>query len=169
MPIDISQESIAYHGMLLPKNEVGYDAVGGLDMQIQQIRELVELPLTRPDLYQHFGASDPALLAGSLANVGAQACSRLMASSSTVRPARARHFSLPPSPPLSTSLSSPSPVHHSLRPFTARLSRNYARSLKRQRAHRPAKGASSSSTRLTLWRRSEKMRERWSEGSWRRC
>lgn len=38
---------------------VGYEAVGGLDRHIVQIRELVELPLTRPDLYRHFGMKPP--------------------------------------------------------------------------------------------------------------
>ena len=33
--------------------------MGGLDRHIAQIRELVELPLTRPDLYAHFGLSAP--------------------------------------------------------------------------------------------------------------
>ena len=37
----------------------GYEAVGGLDRHIAQIRELVELPLTRPDLYSHFGLTPP--------------------------------------------------------------------------------------------------------------
>jgi AAA family ATPase len=32
-----------------------YTAVGGLDKQISQIRDLVDIPLTRPDLFQHFG------------------------------------------------------------------------------------------------------------------
>lgn len=39
--------------------EVGYDAIGGLESQIEQIRELVELPLTRPELYSHFGLTPP--------------------------------------------------------------------------------------------------------------
>jgi hypothetical protein len=39
------------------RHESGYEAIGGLDAQIAQIRELVELPLTRPDLYAHFGLS----------------------------------------------------------------------------------------------------------------
>lgn len=38
---------------------IGYEAVGGLDRHIAQIRELVELPLTRPDLYRHFGMKPP--------------------------------------------------------------------------------------------------------------
>ncbi|PLW34742.1 hypothetical protein PCANC_10443 [Puccinia coronata f. sp. avenae] len=35
--------------------QVGYDAIGGLEAQVEQIREMVELPLTRPELYSHFG------------------------------------------------------------------------------------------------------------------
>lgn len=37
----------------------GYDAVGGLDRHIASIRELVELPLTRPELYAHFSLKPP--------------------------------------------------------------------------------------------------------------
>lgn len=39
----------------------GYEAIGGMDAQIEQIRELVEWPLTRPELYNHFGRSLPLL------------------------------------------------------------------------------------------------------------
>lgn len=35
----------------------GYEAIGGMEAQIEQIRELVEWPLTRPELYNHFGES----------------------------------------------------------------------------------------------------------------
>lgn len=42
-----------------PGLPVGYENVGGLDKHIAQIRELVELPLTRPDLYRHFGMTPP--------------------------------------------------------------------------------------------------------------
>ncbi|THH05291.1 hypothetical protein EW146_g9942 [Bondarzewia mesenterica] len=34
-----------------------YSSVGGLDKQIAQIRDLIEIPLTRPDLFRHFGES----------------------------------------------------------------------------------------------------------------
>ncbi|KAF7798284.1 hypothetical protein EIP86_009503 [Pleurotus ostreatoroseus] len=34
-----------------------YSNVGGLDKQIAQIRDLVELPLTRPELFRHLGSS----------------------------------------------------------------------------------------------------------------
>lgn len=40
-------------------NQASYDRIGGLAPQIQLIRELVELPLTRPQLYQHFGMAPP--------------------------------------------------------------------------------------------------------------
>lgn len=44
----------------LTRDEVGYDIVGGLDAQVEQIRDLVELPLTRPELYSHFGNGPPS-------------------------------------------------------------------------------------------------------------
>ena len=34
-----------------------YASVGGLDKQIAQIRDLIEIPLTRPELFRQFGAS----------------------------------------------------------------------------------------------------------------
>ncbi|KAM0788531.1 hypothetical protein ACM66B_001659 [Microbotryomycetes sp. NB124-2] len=37
----------------------GYESVGGMSSQIDQIRELVEWPLTRPELYTHFGLKPP--------------------------------------------------------------------------------------------------------------
>lgn len=37
------------------KPDVTYADVGGLDMQKQEIREAVELPLTHTDLYQQIG------------------------------------------------------------------------------------------------------------------
>ncbi|KAL5532604.1 SPATA5 [Sanghuangporus sanghuang] len=37
----------------------GYASVGGLDRQISQIRDLIEIPLTRPDLFRHFGLKPP--------------------------------------------------------------------------------------------------------------
>ncbi|TFY59854.1 hypothetical protein EVG20_g7635, partial [Dentipellis fragilis] len=36
-----------------------YSLVGGLDKQIAQIRDLIEIPLTRPDLFRHFGLKPP--------------------------------------------------------------------------------------------------------------
>lgn len=39
--------------------DVHYQDIGGLDMQKQEIREAVELPLTHPDLYQQIGIDPP--------------------------------------------------------------------------------------------------------------
>lgn len=36
-----------------------YSSVGGLDKQIAQIRDLIEIPLTRPELFRYFGLSKP--------------------------------------------------------------------------------------------------------------
>ena len=36
-----------------------YDDVGGLDAQIQEIKEAVELPLTHPELYEDIGIKPP--------------------------------------------------------------------------------------------------------------
>ena len=38
-------------------NSAAYSAIGGLDKEITQIRDLIEIPLTRPDLFRHFGGS----------------------------------------------------------------------------------------------------------------
>ncbi|KAI5474649.1 ribosome biogenesis factor recycling AAA family ATPase [Pseudohyphozyma bogoriensis] len=37
----------------------GYEAIGGMEAQIEQIREMVEWPLTKPELYRHFGLRPP--------------------------------------------------------------------------------------------------------------
>lgn len=39
-----------------------YASVGGLGKQIEAIRDLLEIPLTRPELFRHFGthSSPPA-------------------------------------------------------------------------------------------------------------
>ncbi|KAI0051505.1 AAA family ATPase [Auriscalpium vulgare] len=36
-----------------------YTSVGGLDKQISQIRDLIDIPLKRPDLFRHFGLKPP--------------------------------------------------------------------------------------------------------------
>jgi AAA family ATPase len=40
-------------GDVSPKD--AYASVGGLDTQVQQVRDLLEIPLTRPDLFRHYG------------------------------------------------------------------------------------------------------------------
>ncbi|OBZ71344.1 ATPase family gene 2 protein [Grifola frondosa] len=47
-----------------------YSSVGGLEKQIAQIRDLIEIPLTRPDLFRHFGLKPPR---GILLHAHAQA------------------------------------------------------------------------------------------------
>jgi len=43
------------------KPDVTYADVGGLDMQKQEIREAVELPLTQFDLYKQIGKTTPGV------------------------------------------------------------------------------------------------------------
>ncbi len=51
---------------VIEKPEVTYDDIGGLEKQIREIRETVELPLLRPELYKKVGIDPPkgVLLAG---------------------------------------------------------------------------------------------------------
>ena len=41
------------------KPDVSYKDIGGMDVQKQEIREAVELPLTQPELYQQIGIDPP--------------------------------------------------------------------------------------------------------------
>ena len=51
---------------VIERPEVTYDDIGGLEKQIREIRETVELPLLRPELYRKVGIDPPkgVLLAG---------------------------------------------------------------------------------------------------------
>ncbi len=51
---------------IIEKPNVTYDDIGGLDKQIREIREAVELPLLKPELYKKVGIEPPkgVLLAG---------------------------------------------------------------------------------------------------------
>jgi len=44
---------------LVEAPDVSYDQVGGLDSQIQEIKETVELPLTNPGLFEDIGIEPP--------------------------------------------------------------------------------------------------------------
>jgi proteasome regulatory subunit len=44
---------------LVEAPDVSYDQVGGLDSQIQEIKETVELPLTRPEIFEQIGIEPP--------------------------------------------------------------------------------------------------------------
>lgn len=41
------------------KDNIGYDSIGGLDKQLGQIREMVELPLRHPQLFANLGIKPP--------------------------------------------------------------------------------------------------------------
>lgn len=71
------------------KPDVTYADVGGLDMQKQEIREAVELPLTHFDLYKQIGRYMVFLLVRALLKIN-QASTHLAVSFSTVLPALAR-------------------------------------------------------------------------------
>ncbi|KAJ6584862.1 P-loop containing nucleoside triphosphate hydrolase protein, partial [Mycena capillaripes] len=46
--------------VLAQENEnTAYDSVGGLNKQIAEIRDLLEIPLTRPELFRYFGLKPP--------------------------------------------------------------------------------------------------------------
>ena len=36
-----------------------YDVVGGLDKQIQEIKEVIELPIKHPELFEALGVAQP--------------------------------------------------------------------------------------------------------------
>lgn len=55
---DNSQESKT-RGIESGVSPDAYSSVGGLDKQISQIRDLIDLPLTRPELFLHLGAWYP--------------------------------------------------------------------------------------------------------------
>ncbi|MDR0522841.1 MAG: CDC48 family AAA ATPase [Candidatus Methanoplasma sp.] len=43
----------------LRRNMVTYDSIGGLGAEIKHIREMIELPLKRPELFEHMGITPP--------------------------------------------------------------------------------------------------------------
>jgi 26S proteasome regulatory subunit T3 len=45
--------------MLDEKPDVSYSDIGGMDMQKQEMREAVELPLTHHELYKQIGIDPP--------------------------------------------------------------------------------------------------------------
>jgi proteasome regulatory subunit len=70
--VALNQQSLAIVGALPPSKDptvygmeiietpnVTYDDIGGLDFQIQELRETVELPLLKPELFQRVGIEPP--------------------------------------------------------------------------------------------------------------
>ena len=39
--------------------DASYDMVGGLDKQIQEIKEVIELPIKHPELFEALGVAQP--------------------------------------------------------------------------------------------------------------
>jgi len=70
--VALNQQSLAIVGALPPSKDptvygmeiietptVSYDDIGGLDAQIQELRETVELPLLKPELFKRVGIEPP--------------------------------------------------------------------------------------------------------------
>ncbi|HEX7514961.1 MAG TPA: proteasome-activating nucleotidase [archaeon] len=70
--VALNQQSLAIVGALPPSKDptvygmeiietptVSYDDIGGLDAQIQELRETVELPLLKPELFKQVGIEPP--------------------------------------------------------------------------------------------------------------
>ncbi|MBN4049113.1 proteasome-activating nucleotidase [archaeon AH-315-M20] len=57
--IPISRKFNIESFVIVEKPKVSWNDVGGLDMQIQEIKEVVELPLKKPELFKKVGISPP--------------------------------------------------------------------------------------------------------------
>jgi proteasome regulatory subunit len=57
--LDRSLDARAKIMELMEAPDVTYDQIGGLESQIQEIRETVELPLTNPEIFQEIGIEPP--------------------------------------------------------------------------------------------------------------
>ncbi|EPS95567.1 hypothetical protein FOMPIDRAFT_1043545 [Fomitopsis schrenkii] len=56
---DTDDETSLGKGIECDADPNAYSAVGGLEKQIAQIRDLIDIPLTRPELFRHFGLKPP--------------------------------------------------------------------------------------------------------------
>ena len=59
---------------MVQKPDVNYDTVGGLDEQIMQVREAIELPLEKPELFKRVGIEPPK----GILLVGPPGCGKTM-------------------------------------------------------------------------------------------
>ncbi|MCJ7444667.1 MAG: proteasome-activating nucleotidase [Methanotrichaceae archaeon] len=57
--LDRSLDARAKIMVLIEAPDVAYDQIGGLDNQIQEIKETVELPLTKPEIFREIGIEPP--------------------------------------------------------------------------------------------------------------
>ncbi|KAI8986118.1 AAA family ATPase [Trametes punicea] len=58
-PTETTANVAAEHAVERGVSADAYASVGGLDKQIAQIRDLIEIPLTRPELFRQFGLKPP--------------------------------------------------------------------------------------------------------------
>jgi len=58
-PLPSSRDPAVFGMEVLEAPQVVYAQIGGLDSQISEVREIVELPLKRPDLFQSVGIETP--------------------------------------------------------------------------------------------------------------
>ena len=54
-----SKDPIVYGMEIIDSPNVSYDDIGGLESQIQEVRETVELPLLKPELFERVGIEPP--------------------------------------------------------------------------------------------------------------
>jgi len=54
-----SKDPIVYGMEIIDSPNISYDDIGGLESQIQEIRETVELPLLKPELFERVGIEPP--------------------------------------------------------------------------------------------------------------
>jgi proteasome regulatory subunit len=59
---------------LIDRPEISYDNIGGLDEQVEQIREAIELPLEKPELFKKVGIEPPT----GVLLVGPPGCGKTM-------------------------------------------------------------------------------------------
>jgi 26S proteasome regulatory subunit T3 len=92
------------------KPDVTYDDIGGMDMQKQEMREAVELPLQMPELYQQIGIDPPrgVLMYGP---PGTGACARRAARRSARGGGVVATLLVPPPQPLYTAHALPRSAH----------------------------------------------------------
>ena len=72
------------------KPDVSYADIGGMDMQKQEMREAVELPLSHFDLYKQIGIDPPR----GVLMYGPPGCGKTMLAKATAREAGARFINL---------------------------------------------------------------------------
>ena len=57
--VDITKKFNIQSFVIVEKPKISWENVGGLDLQIQEIKEVIELPLKKPELFKKVGISPP--------------------------------------------------------------------------------------------------------------